>query len=280
MATPITSVATWTDTIPTPDNGDGGTGAGLDAMTQSLANREEYLKSQVDSVGVRRIRSAIDTTALAALAVTGTGDVCVVQGIGVYRYDALGADPAVDPWIVNSASGGQWFHELAAIRESYLATVAPGGKVVQPVPNRIVTTKSTELTGVGNLFFTTAGTWTDATGANSSVTDVAANDVVIATLRCRAILGSAPTAANTCKIRLAYELLGVTTSIAEFNLQELTAPNDVAPVIPWMTRKAFTGPVTWAAGDPHIFKVQLISDTTTQARLLYPFSLTLEHIRP
>lgn len=281
MPTAITPVATWTGTIPTPDDGEAATGAGLDAMAQPLADRTEYLKAQVDTSGVKRIRKFDTINDMKTSLGASTGDMGYVLGYGIYRYNSAGVGPDDQPWTVEHDLGGLWSHEHSAIYDVEFPTLT-GGRVTlaQAPPNATVLTKSTELSGVGNLYFTSSSTWIDATGASCSLTDINGSDVVLATLSCRAILGAAPLSAGVCKIRLAYELLGVTTSIAEWDLQELTSANDVPPVLHWTTRKAIASVVTWISSDPHVFKVQLISDGTTQARLLYPFSLVLQQVRP
>lgn len=279
MPTNVIPVATWTGTIPRPDDGEGATGASLAQTAQPLANRSEYLKSQTDSVGVLRIREtgSIDDN-LRGTVVTGTGDKCYVKALGLYRYDSASLVAEDLPWVVESDFGGRWIHELHANRGVYLATLASGKIPVAQIPNALIATASQELSGAGNLFFTASSTYVDATGASTSLTNVAVGDILFATLHCRAILGAAPLSAATCKLRLAYEHNGSTVSVAEVDLQELAGGTDVPPIISWKTRKVIA--TSFSAGTPHIFKVQLISDGTTQARLLYPFSIVIEQVRP
>lgn len=105
MPSTITPVATWTGTIPTPDDGEGATGGGLDGALQPLADREEFLKARLDA-GVLKVREFADLTALAAGPGTATGEHAVVPNVGVYRWGAAVA--AASPWRV-PATGGTWY---------------------------------------------------------------------------------------------------------------------------------------------------------------------------
>jgi len=285
MPTPITPVATWTGTIPTPDDGEAATGAGLDGMAQPLADRDEYLKTQVDSIGVRRVRRVTTLGDLRGQVVTGTGDVCYYVGTGFYYYDS-GSVTAEDlPWIVESDYGGRWFHELRDVRAaaSGLATLNGSGRLAQLPAYATIAHKSTELSGTltANVDFTTSSSWQDVAGGSVSFTNVNGNDVIVAQLSTRAIVGSAPLTSGACRIRLAYELLGVTTGIAstEVELQALAA-GEVPPIIMLQTRKAVSGVVTWTGADPHIIKAQITSDGTSTTRVMYPFSLIAQQVRP
>lgn len=146
MPTPITPVGTWTALIPTPDNGEGATGAGLDGFAQALADRTEYLKAVVDSTGPKRIRKVDSLVDLANVTGAVQDDVRNVPGYGLYFAftGALGDDGV---WKVEANdSSVTWLHENSFLKGTEIATVNAGtGKVVQPVPFRTVNIYSTAV---------------------------------------------------------------------------------------------------------------------------------------
>lgn len=280
MASPIVPVASWDTVIPTPDDGEVATGPGLDGMAQPLANRGEYLKKVVDVDGVRFIRTAASIGALPSSA--ENGELRYVLGRGIYRASVPDGSAANSPWIIVSGSV-RWYHELALVQGGDLATLS-SGRVVQLPPMQPIASNATQLSGAygANVFFSSAATWTDASGCSTSLTNVPVGDLLFGTLSCRAILGAASaTSIGTAvypKLALAYEHNGVTTRLAEVELQAL-GTGEVAPVINWRHRYAVTS--SFSAATPHIFKVQVLSDGTQQARILYPsFAISIEQVRP
>lgn len=283
MGSPITPVAIWETFIPTPDDGEVATGPGLDGAAIPIANRTEYLKSIIEGTGVAFVRSVASVTALQTTSGVD-GEVRAVRGRGLYIASTPDGSAEDLPWIVvNPTTGVRWYHELNFVRASNLATLS-AGRVVQLPPMQPIASAATQLAGAygANVTFSSSGSWADAAGCSTSLIGVAVGDILFGSLSCRAILSAASaTSVGTAsypKLALAYEHNGVTTRLAEVELQPLGAA-EVAPVINWRHRHAVTTSLN--STTPHIFKVQLLSDGTVQARILYPsFAISIEQVRP
>lgn len=176
MPTPITPAATWTAVIPTPDDGEGATGAGLDNMAQPLANREEYLKSVVEGVGPNRIRS-VETFADLKNLTPNDKDVTLVYGYGTYQFDVTITPGGDDlPLFCKPNVGpGQWYLAGAGAElfGTKIATVS-SSKVVEPVPFRIVTVGNVQVAQAGDTlgtqFSTLSTTYVDVAGISTTAT--------------------------------------------------------------------------------------------------------------
>ncbi len=117
MPTGITPAAVWTALIPTPDDAEGATGAGLDGFAQALANREEYLKALVETTGVKIVRSVASLAALKALTGMAHREIVLMDdatlGFHLFAYHSTATNTPDDVLIVQpTVGGGRWFTAL------------------------------------------------------------------------------------------------------------------------------------------------------------------------
>lgn len=86
MSKSLTGATTWAAGVTVPTGGDQRRASTVETPFQQLADRDGYLKNQVDVVGVNRIRYA--ETESAANAITGLtlGDFVVIGYHGLYRF--------------------------------------------------------------------------------------------------------------------------------------------------------------------------------------------------
>jgi len=86
----------------------------LATAAQTLGNDLRDVRDRTEALedGVRRIRAVADIAALAALAAQA-GELALVPGRGVYRYDPDSSRDESLPWVVESSHGGRWEHATA-----------------------------------------------------------------------------------------------------------------------------------------------------------------------
>jgi len=109
MPTPLTAAPTWSTVVPTPDDTEGATGAGLDGFAQPLLNRTQYLYEQIFTLGVPRVRNVPNIATLKATTGMAHTDVRAVVGYGLYVYDSGSSATEELPWIVQpTTGGGRW----------------------------------------------------------------------------------------------------------------------------------------------------------------------------
>lgn len=220
MPSDVVETATYTPTIKVPNDGEGATKASLlTNFVQGLANRFAYIKAIVDVIGVHRVHTVADGAALKAITGMATSDMRWMTGVGPYFYDASAIGSESLPWTVAPTIGtGLWVHGLALAKTLYLAEVS-GGKVVQPVPNRIV------LAGGGNvpdilagILYTTVNT-TPQTVIALSFPAAANGDTITATVTAQARM-----TAGAGLVRLDYSHTdGAVDGIASASVREVTS---------------------------------------------------------
>lgn len=146
----------------TPTDGDAGAEASFEPPYQDAANRTEYLRNLVESLGVRKVRTVTTVAALKAMTGVVTGDIAMLTAggtRGLYVFDA-GTTLAQDfpPFgYQGQAVAGRWLSPLFAIVDTTnAANVVLDPQTVQ-VPNRIVEILSTTKTS--DMSFTHSATW-------------------------------------------------------------------------------------------------------------------------
>ncbi|MBI2392828.1 MAG: hypothetical protein HYV09_24800 [Deltaproteobacteria bacterium] len=113
----IDNAALFPTPVSVPRDGDLATGGAFEVPYQQLANRTAYLREQIETHGVRRVRRSADFGALRGVADMQALDVRWVTGHGVYWYDAATSDAEEPPWSVKPSSGvGLWRHTESARR--------------------------------------------------------------------------------------------------------------------------------------------------------------------
>jgi hypothetical protein len=216
MPTILTETATFDATVPTPDDGEGATGAGLDGMAQPLANRTQYLKAKVDADGVPRIARSADITALKAVTGMVTEDLRYVPGNGLYRFDSASATGELLPWVVQpNAGSGRWHHMLDALRGTNLATLT-GGQLEQSSIYQTIATVHAFDAGIGTTLFSTAGSSfiTSGTYGFVDVPNCIASDILIIDAQVTLTAGGTPpTNFTDCRLRVSEDNAGTPTPV-------------------------------------------------------------------
>lgn len=142
MPTALTETATFDASVPTPDDNELATGANFDGAFQPLANRTQYLRAILETTGAKLLRSVADVAALKALTGMASGEVAIVASSdAAYVYDSGSALASDDVLVVTPTTApGRWKHVARGVADTAygLATLSSAGKVVQPVPNRLV----------------------------------------------------------------------------------------------------------------------------------------------
>lgn len=274
MPTNITPVATWTGTIPTPDDTEGATGAGLDGFAQALANREQWLYSVITGSGVTRVQIFADITDMKTSTPAGTGDVGLIPGTGFYYYDSAGVGPDDQPWTVEHDTGGLWTHENADLRDVEFPTLAAGKIAAAQIPNALINQAFTTY-GTPNVDYatTTSGSFADTTAlvqlTNVEVGDILLVDADIVGFADSTIIGYA---------QLAYEHNGSTSGDSTTEVRWVNASSTDHQTFHLMARKVVAS--SFSAGTPHIFKVQIKSNGADTVRLRGTIRMRMLQIRP
>lgn len=167
MSTPLADVSSF-DTMNGPVGTDIRNAAGVRALLQAAANRTRFLFDQTEALA--------DLAALAAITPVDTM-VRHVKSIGFFVFDAASVDAESLPFIVApSAGAGMWYWSVdAASLRAGLATLDGFGKVVEPVPNRLISATYVPLTTSPT---TTSVGYVDVTGFIASIA-VEAGDILV-----------------------------------------------------------------------------------------------------
>lgn len=194
MPSIVTEDGSFPETIEVPDDGEGATSASLeDTFVQDLANRTRHSNTVTEVSGVRRIRMVVDRAALKAVTGMATGDVRHVDGLGLYFFDLSLAIAEASPWVLAPNVGsGRWVHQMAGFVADFtgggVATYnSTTGKVINPVPNRIVASYLQKRTPAvedadEQITSTTSLTFVDApvqVGVTSGADEVQAGDKIV-----------------------------------------------------------------------------------------------------
>lgn len=180
----VVTVPAFTAAIPTPDDAEGATGAGLDGMVQPLLNNDAFLYALTASTGVKIVRSVGSLAALKALATMTHGELCVMYdatiGIHLFFYHSTATTPGTDTLVVEPGSGvGRWFSCVTSGVGSAngLALYNASGKLaLGKVTNHIYEAAATAL---GSSVNNTTTTYATALTATSGVTTAAGDKVII-----------------------------------------------------------------------------------------------------
>jgi hypothetical protein len=109
MGDPIIEVDSFDPEIPGIDDGDDAEEAIFEPPIRKLANRTFYLKNRLEVDGVKLVRTVDDTTALAALSGMDNGELAVVPGLGIFRFESGSSATAATGFIVQPGAGsGRW----------------------------------------------------------------------------------------------------------------------------------------------------------------------------
>lgn len=172
MSHALTETPTKGSTVTVPDDGDGATGASVEAPFQALANRVKWAENALDTSGGNH--AIKDLNALAALTSVSTpanNDIRLVSGYGLYRFVSGDTTTPFSPWVVTHASG-RWFHALySALSDATvgatIATLTAGKLPLDRHTNGIYSLGETEWTGTwGNV----ADSKTSASYADTTLT--------------------------------------------------------------------------------------------------------------
>lgn len=150
MPSVVPEDGSFPELVEVPDDGEGATSASLkDTFVQDLANRTRNANNILTVSGIDKIRTVASTTALKAVTGMTTGSVRYIDGLGLYYYLSTSPTNEALPWVVKPDSvvlpaTGRWIHELAGLivdtTSTGIATFGANGKVLNPVPFRIVGT--------------------------------------------------------------------------------------------------------------------------------------------
>ena len=104
----------YDSSITAMDNGEAATAENFEPTYTGLANRTAFLKSKTDLIdtGVPRIRSAADTTAMAALTGMSDGDACLITATNLFYFFNDAAFYTADNVLIfdsTTVSGAHWF---------------------------------------------------------------------------------------------------------------------------------------------------------------------------
>jgi hypothetical protein len=120
------------ETVQVPDGTDARTAGSLLPAFETLADRTRFFKAQLDT-GIKRVREFASLGALKALTGMGDGEVALVVGLGLYRYEAAAADASAEPLVlVPNGAGGRWRHHMASIAGlagGFASLDSPSGRV-------------------------------------------------------------------------------------------------------------------------------------------------------
>jgi hypothetical protein len=103
-----------------PVVGDARTAGSIETALQNAADRARFARDRIiavdpDNGGVRKLRYAASLTALRAITDLTENAVIIVDGVGLYIYDASSAATALDPFVVTPTSvgggAGRWLWE-------------------------------------------------------------------------------------------------------------------------------------------------------------------------
>lgn len=191
------SDATFPEPISVPDEGELATATALDAILQKLADRSQWLRTLLESLGVRFFRRVASTAELTAInvATLTDGEMRLVAGTeytGLYRYVAASVATTRAIWILPPDSGGgRWINILADIAgvagfSHALATLDADMRLEQLPLNALVALSV--LSGVKTLD-TSAAYPTDVSAATVSLVDAAVGDRVKITARVGVVSG-------------------------------------------------------------------------------------------
>ena len=184
MAKNLTSATTWATNVTVPEGGDARRTSTVETPFQQLADRSEYLRQQVDVVGVNRIRYVATPTAAKALTTLTEGD-CVVIGLyGLYRFtDTAQLNTIGTPWQLAVTSGGYLCFvgskemDYPTYRTNMLVATGATGKLMHPdvVPNRIVFDRWFAYDDTMSTFFASTTATSMTTLTHSTMGTVAIN---------------------------------------------------------------------------------------------------------
>lgn len=154
MSHALTETPTKGSTVTVPDDGDGATGASVEAPFQALANRVKWAENAIDTSGGNHAIKDLNALAgLTGVSSPANNDVRLVSGYGLYRFVSGDTTTPFSPWVVTHASG-RWFHALySAIADNDSAATLAG-----LVSGKLPLARHTNGTySVGETAFT--GTW-------------------------------------------------------------------------------------------------------------------------
>ena len=125
MSETLVEVDSFDAEIPGIDDGSEGNEATFETPIQKLANRTKYLRARIEADGVKILYSAASIAAMKALTGMVTGQLCLVAGYGLYRFDSSSTvtNETVSPVVVAPDTGsGRWVLVRAGLRETGNAT--------------------------------------------------------------------------------------------------------------------------------------------------------------
>lgn len=284
MPSTITGTATFSASIPTPDDTEGATGAGLDGMTQPLINNDVYLKAALDA-GVKRIQLAANPAALTALSPSSTDlDIACIPSVGLYVWVAaatttvdgimviggVGAPPAAGRWLLQAAG----WEIVGGYGGTPRVAGIVGGKISGTyIPNTLVQILQAGLGTLNTVYTSTSSLSYTATGtvAGLNVTGALVGDILVADVS----YGIRATAGGPSFVNARVAVVdGVSGTPATTGYNESAVYVD-STTTQWIQRSV-THVVT-AAGTSNV-RIQILGNGAN-AELVGPVSIAVKHHR-
>lgn len=286
MPSIVTEDGSFPETIEVPDDGEGATSASLeDTFVQDLSNRTRHDHTILTVSGVPRIRSVANVAALKAATGMASGDTRYVDGIGLYFFLAGSLTPEAGIWVVAPNVGaGRWIHELAGVivdtTSVGVATFGATGKVLNPVPNRVLNVHKQERTPAvadadEQIASSTSVTYIEPSvrvGVSSAADEVLVGDRILIWAKVRAYCA----ATAFVQVKVGDVIGGLVTYTQLRQCWERIAPAEDRSCY-------FVGEYTAGAGIARTLTVDIEFRTTSATKPVYlykPSSVLIQIIRP
>lgn len=180
----VTSTSALTTAIPTPDDTEGATGAGLDGMVQPLLNNDAFLDARMNVTGVKIWRTVADIAALKALTGMAQNEIVLVgdvaSGFNLFAYHASAAVTGDDVLIVTPTSGvGRWLtvlYQALGVANGIAVYNTSGKLALGKVTNQIYEVSDATLGSSANV---TSTSYTTALSKSIGVTAAAGDKILI-----------------------------------------------------------------------------------------------------